>query len=91
VAGADGVEEDLAAGAVEGHEADLVEDEDIDALEATLVATELAIVARLEKDPHEVGGTPDVSRLLDDAGVTSRGKAIGVEARRALGKLRAPE
>lgn len=33
----------------------------------------------------------DVSRLLDDAGVTSRGEAIGVEARRVVGKLSAPE
>jgi HEAT repeat protein len=33
----------------------------------------------------------DVSGLLDDAGVTSRGKAIGVEARRVVRKRIAPE
>ena len=39
---------------------------------------------------HEVETIDGVSRHLDDAGVTSRGKAIGVEARRVVGKLRAP-
>jgi hypothetical protein len=40
---------------------------------------------------HAVETVDDVSRLLDDAGVTSRGKAVGVEARRVFEKLSAPE
>ncbi len=39
---------------------------------------------------HAVEAIDDVSRLLDDAGVTSRGQAIGVEARRVVRKLSAP-
>jgi hypothetical protein len=40
---------------------------------------------------HAVETIDDVSRLLDDAGVTSRGEAVGVEARRVVRKLSAPE
>jgi hypothetical protein len=40
---------------------------------------------------HAVETIDDVSRLLDDAGVTSRGEAVGVEARRVVGKLSDPE
>jgi hypothetical protein len=50
---------DLAAGTIEGDEADLVEDEDVHSFEASLVATELASVARLEERAHEVGGAPE--------------------------------
>ena len=40
---------------------------------------------------HAVETIDDVSGLLDDAGVTTRGEAISVEARRVVGKLSAPE
>ena len=40
---------------------------------------------------HAVKTIDDVSRLLDDAGVTSKGEATGVEARRVVRKLSARE
>jgi hypothetical protein len=61
MAGADGVEEDLAACAVEWHEADLVEDQDVDALEPALVAAELASVSGFEERAHEVGGAQEAT------------------------------
>ena len=49
------IEEQLAAGAVEGHEAQLVDDEDVDAEEPLLQARELAGIAGFEELAHEVG------------------------------------
>jgi HEAT repeat protein len=40
---------------------------------------------------HAVETIDDVSRLLDDVGVTSRGEAVGGEARRVVEKLSASE
>lgn len=44
---------------VGGHEAELVEDEQIDAIEAALEATEVARVARLDQCAHEIGDAPE--------------------------------
>src|SRR4051812_28134887 len=52
----DQIEEQLTADAVEGHEAELVDNEDIDAQEALLQARELAGVARFEQLAYEIGG-----------------------------------
>ena len=49
------IEEQLAAGAVEGHEAQLVDDEDVDAEQPLLQARELAGVAGFEELAHQVG------------------------------------
>ena len=49
----------LATGAVEGHEADLVEDQHVRSLEVALVPAELACVTGLQKRPHQVGGAPE--------------------------------
>jgi len=43
------IEEELAADAVEGHEAQLVDDEDIDAEQSLLQPRELARIARFEE------------------------------------------
>ena len=55
VAVGDQIEEQLAADAVEGHEAQLVDDEDVDAEQPLLEARELARVARFEELAHQIG------------------------------------
>ena len=52
----DQIEEQLAADAVEGHEAQLVDDEDVDAQEPLLQPRELAGIARFEQLPDQIGG-----------------------------------
>lgn len=59
VALCDGVEEQLAAGAVERDEADLVDDEQVDAIETSLCAAEFARVARFDESAHEIGCTSE--------------------------------
>ena len=56
VAVGDQIEEQLAADAIEGHEAQLVDDEDVDAQEPLLQPRELAGVARFEQLPDQIGG-----------------------------------
>ena len=51
----DEIEEQLAADAVEGHEAELVDDQDVDPEQALLQARELTGIARLEELPDEIG------------------------------------
>ena len=60
------VEEQLAAGAVEGHKAQLVQHDEVDALEPALEASELPCVAGLDEHPDQVRRTHegDVQALL---------------------------
>jgi hypothetical protein len=53
------IEEELATGAIERDEAELVEDEQLDALEPALQPRELASIARFEERTDEIGGTPE--------------------------------
>ena len=55
VAIGDQIEEQLAADAVEGHEAELVDDQDVEREQTPLEATQLARVAGLEQLAHEIG------------------------------------
>ena len=50
----DQIEEQLAADAVKGHEAELVDNEDVDAQEALLQARELTRVTRFQELPDEI-------------------------------------
>src|SRR4030095_5182350 len=59
VAGGEEIEEQLAAGAVEGDEAELVEDQQLDPLETALEPGELAGVAGFEERAHEVARAPE--------------------------------
>lgn len=59
VAVGDEVEEQLAAGSVEGHEAQFVEDEQVDPVHPALEAREFASVACLEQHADEIGGAPE--------------------------------
>jgi hypothetical protein len=70
VALGDGVGQQLAAGAVEWHEADFVEDEQVNAVESALRSSEFACIARFNEDAHEVrctreGDTPLLPYGLD--------------------------
>lgn len=72
----DEVEEELASDAVEGDEADVVEDEQVGACEAVLQTGELALVAGLEQRAHQMGRAPEgdvalLSRGLDAKAVAS--------------------
>jgi hypothetical protein len=58
------IEEQLAASAVERHEPELVEDEQIDLLQSSRQASELARVARFEERPHDVGGAREEDASL---------------------------
>src|SRR5690606_4537458 len=53
------IEEELASGAIEGDEAELVDDEELEASETALEARELALVAGFEQGADEVGRTPE--------------------------------
>lgn len=73
VSRADGIEEDLTASAVEGHEAGLVEDQDVDSFEPALVAAQLPSVSRLKERAHKVSRSPEgdvaaLPRRLDAEG-----------------------
>jgi hypothetical protein len=57
VASRDQVEQELAARSIERDEANLVEDQKIDALEFSLDATELSCITSLDEYAHEIGGT----------------------------------
>src|SRR5688572_21955149 len=52
------IEEEFAARTIERDEAELVEDEQLDALEPTLQPGQLARVARVDECAHEIGRTP---------------------------------
>ncbi|MEQ8983065.1 MAG: hypothetical protein RL846_34295, partial [Deltaproteobacteria bacterium] len=49
------VEEHLASGAVEGHEAELVEDQELRASDSQMEAADLALVVCFDQHPDEVG------------------------------------
>jgi hypothetical protein len=51
----DDIEEQLTTGAVEGHEAQLIKNQEVNAHETTLQTPELSSVSRLRQDAHEVG------------------------------------
>jgi hypothetical protein len=57
VAVGDQIEEQLAADPIEWHEAELVDDEDVDPQESLLQPRELTRIARFEELPHEIGGS----------------------------------
>jgi hypothetical protein len=50
------IEEQLAAGPIEGHEAQLVDDQHVDTQESLLEPRELARVARFNQLTHQIGG-----------------------------------
>src|SRR5512138_699949 len=50
------VEEQLAAHAVEGHEAELVDDEQLDAVQSALQPTKLSRITSFYQRAHQVGG-----------------------------------
>ena len=62
VARCDHVEQQLAAGAIERDEANLVEDQHVDAVESSLCASELASTTRLDEGAHEVGARANATR-----------------------------
>ena len=66
VAVGEDVEEQLAAGAVEGHEAELVADQEVGPLKPLLEAAQLPLVAGLDQVADEVGGLagPDPAAAL---------------------------
>ena len=49
------IKEELTADAVEGHEPELVDDQDVDAQEPLLQPRELAGIAGFEELPHQIG------------------------------------
>ena len=66
VAVGEDVEEQLAAGAVEWHEAELVADQEVDSLKLLLQAAQLPLVAGFDQVADEVGGLaePDPAAAL---------------------------
>jgi hypothetical protein len=64
------VEQQLAAGAIKRDEPNLVQDDQVDTLQASHRATELLLVARLHERAHQIGGAPkdnapSLARRLD--------------------------
>jgi hypothetical protein len=56
VALCDEVEEQLATGAIEGHESYLVDDQEFDVLKPSMQTRELTLVARFDERADEIGG-----------------------------------
>src|SRR6266404_2221139 len=73
VAVGDEVEEQLAAGAIEGDESDLVEEEEFDAGKTALQAGELALVAGFEEGAHQIGRAPEADVAPLSGGLDAEG------------------
>ena len=67
------MEEDLAAGAIEGDEAELVDDQQVDALELALQAAQLALVAGLDELAHQIGGAAKQNAVATLGGLQPQG------------------
>ncbi len=89
VAAGEDVEEQLASGAVEGDEAELVADQDVNPVELLLEAAQLPMVASFDQIADEIGGLaePDSAAALagldaerDRLGPPRQDQATGVRA-----------
>ena len=75
------VEEKLAAAAIERYEAELVDDEELDVLKASMETRELALVARFDERADEIGGAREEDASSPAGGLDSKGdREVGLSS-----------